>query len=118
MTKQEQIEKLTKAIRQVQMENLSQATSVHACAPQIAEALLKEGNVVALPCNIGDKFWWIYRSPFGDKMVQEEKVASIVVMKNGRFLLRTSDDCFWEMYEVYFSLEEACKALEELENGR
>lgn len=43
MSKQEQIEKLTKAIRNVQMENLSQATSVYACAPQIAEALYTMG---------------------------------------------------------------------------
>ena len=78
------------------------------------ENAIEDRKLVFLPCNIGDKFWWIYTSPIGEKKVQQEEVYSISIMKNGRFLLRTFDCCSWELHEVYFSEEEAYKAWEEL----
>lgn len=79
------------------------------------ENAIEKGTLVFLPCNIGDKFWWIYTSPIGEKKVQQEEVYSISIMKDGRFLLRTFDCCSWELHEVYFSKEAAEKALEEIE---
>lgn len=78
------------------------------------EDCIENGKLVFLPCNIGDKFWWIYTSPIGEKKVQQEEVYSISIMKDGRFLLRTFDCCSWELHEVYFSKEAAEKALEEM----
>ena len=78
------------------------------------ENAIETETLVFLPCNIGDKFWWIYTSPIGEKKVQQEEVYSISIMKDGRFLLRTFDCCSWELHEVYFSKEAAEKALKEL----
>lgn len=78
------------------------------------ENAIENGTLVFLPCNIGDKFWWIYTSPIGEKKVQQEEVYSISIMKDGRFLLRTFDCCSWELHEVYFSKGTAEKALEEM----
>lgn len=77
------------------------------------EECIENGTLVFLPCKVGDKFWWIYTSPIGEKKVRQEEVYSISIMKDGRFLLITFDCCFWELREVYFSKEAAEKALEE-----
>ena len=119
MTKQEQIEKLTKEIRQVQTENLSQATSVHACAPQIAEALLENEMIVVLPCRVGDKFYRLRRSNFnGTWYVAEYDVDQIVVDWNGVCVWDNYEQLPWKTDEVYFSEKEAQKALEAMNEQR
>lgn len=113
MTEQEQIEKLSAEIVIIQLESLCKNRRIPTCV-EIAEALLKNESVVVLPCKVGDKFWWIYTSPIGEKKVQQEKVYAISIMKDGRFLLRTFDYCSWELSEVYFSEEEAEEALKRM----
>lgn len=117
MTKGEQIEKLTAIVQRALTKDFGKLTPswVYDLGVKgIAKALVEEENVVVLPCNIGDKFWWIYTSPIGEKKVQQEEVYSISVMKDGRFLLRTFDCCSWELHEVYFSKEEAEQALKRM----
>lgn len=71
------------------------------------ENAIENGTLVFLPCKVGDKFGWIYTSPIGEKNVRQDEVYSISIMKDGRCLLITSDCCFWELREVYFSKEAA-----------
>lgn len=76
------------------------------------ENAIENGTLVFLPCNIGDKFWWIYRTLNGEINIREEEVWSIDVQMSGVWL-RNYAGYSWVPSSVYFTREEAEKALEE-----
>lgn len=115
MTKQEQIEKLTEAIREVQMENFRQSRSTYTGAEQIAKALIENEMIVVLPCRVGDKFYRLKQSDFdGTWYVLEYDVDRIVVDWNGVCVWDAYYKIPWRIDEVYFSEEKAQKALEKM----
>lgn len=114
MTKQEQIEKLTAVVQRELTKNISNITPSWVYdlgATEIAKALVEEENVVVLPCNIGDKFWRISGLNFAS--IIEEKVFAIRVENSG-FVIYGDDGTMWLLDEIYFTREEAEKALEKM----
>lgn len=77
------------------------------------ENAIENGTLVFLPCNIGDKFWWIYRTLNGEINIREEEVWSIDVQISGVWL-RNYAGYSWVPSSVYFTRKEAEKALEEI----
>ena len=76
------------------------------------ENAIENGTLEFLPCNIGDKFWRISGLNFAS--IIEEKVFAIRVENSG-FVIYGDDGTCWFLGEIYFTKEEAEKALEELE---
>lgn len=111
MNKEEQIEKLTAVVQRVLTKNIGNLTPswvYELGAKEIAEALVEEGNVVTLPCKVGDEFWCVddiypkgYEGEVGYFQVYKKEVFIVDV-----FGLVFSLDC------LYFTWEAAQKALE------
>lgn len=115
MTQGEQIEKLTAVVQRVLTKkngNLTPSWVYELGAKEIAEALVEEGNVVVLPCNIGDKFWWIY-DIYPKKY--EGEVGGFQVHKKEIFIVDVFGLVF-PLNSLYFTWEDAEKALKELVN--
>lgn len=117
MTKGEQIEKLTAVVQRVLTKNISKNTpswTYDLGATEIAKALVEEENVVVLPCKLDDKFWWISYKYSGEYEILEGKVEQITIDECGFYII-DYDGAGWDLNEIYFTKEEAEKALEELE---
>lgn len=78
------------------------------------ENAIENGTLVFLPCKVGDEFWWILKKHSGEYEILKEKVKQIRICDYG-FIIIDFDGARWELDEIYFTKEEAEKALEELE---
>ena len=79
--------------------------------------LIDEGKLVYLPCNLGDEVYWL--SYFGSGICQGT-VSGILISGFGidlKITRRASNIITKELEKVYFSREEAEKALKERENN-
>lgn len=77
------------------------------------ENAIENGTLEFLPCKVDDKFWWILKKHSGEYGIMEEKVKQIRIIKLGFYII-DYDDAGWYLSEIYFTREEAEKALEEL----
>ena len=75
------------------------------------ENAIEDGTLIFLPCKVGDEFWRISGLNFAS--IIEEKVFAIRVENSG-FVIYGDDGTCWFLGEIYFTREEAEKALEEL----
>lgn len=77
------------------------------------ENAIENGTLVFLPCNIGDKFWWILNKYSGEYEIVEEKVKQIRICDYGFYII-DCDGSGWYLSEIYFTKEAAEKSLEKL----
>lgn len=77
------------------------------------EDCIEKGTLVFLPCNIGDKFWWIKHSYVGNKPIGEGIVTAFSFC-DGEMMVYDMHKLPWKLTEIYFTKEAAEKALEEL----
>ena len=78
------------------------------------ENAIDDGTLVFLPCNIGDKFWWLSRLYDGSVVVKSEEVQAIEITEQGVSII-DMDGAEWCYFsDIYFTKEAAEKALEEL----
>ena len=78
------------------------------------ENAIENGTLVFLP-KVGDEFWWIFQA--SNPFIVEEKVQSIEIGEKGITIIDMGDE-EWSLSRLYFTKEEAEKALEELKDGR
>lgn len=113
MIKQEQIEKLTAVVQRVltkNIGNLSPSWVYELGAKEIAEALVEEGNVVVLPCKVGDEFWYV------NKIWNKACIEQVVEFEVGDYGI-VIVDTFGRLHSlerIYFTKEAVGEAVEEI----
>ena len=81
------------------------------------ENAIENGTLVFLSCKVGDNFWWI-RGQYPDIWtIRKEEVQAIEITEQGVSIIDMGDE-EWSLSRLYFTKEEAEKALEELKDGR
>ena len=108
MTEEEQITFLSGEITIVELESLCKNHRIPTSV-EIAEALIKDKTVVVLPCELGDKFWYIREAyhPHRFFYVEECQVDQFVIDNDGLCVEDRYEQLAHPINTIYFSKEEA-----------